>query len=156
MDAKIIQVALSGLENILRLGQQEAQTRSGPNSYAILIEECYGKFSLISWKLLSILLLYTLPYVFAASFNIFCIFSLHTGLDKIEFLQSHENMEIYQKAFDIIETYFGSEEEDTKLAPSVDAQGQQFNFNPDQQQQPSQGFEFWSHFSETSRGKGKE
>lgn len=80
--------------------------------------------------------------MFAASFNIFCIFSLHTGLDKIEFLQSHENMEIYQKAFDIIETYFGSEEEDTKLAPSVDAQGQQFNFNPDQQQQPSQGFEF--------------
>lgn len=53
-------------------------------------------------------------------------------------------MEIYQKAFDIIETYFGSEEEDTKLAPSVDAQGQQFNFNPDQQQPPTQGFEFWT------------
>ncbi len=69
-------------------------------------------------------------------------FYRNTGLDKIEFLQSHENMEIYQKAFDIIETYFGSEEEDTKLAPSVDAQGQQFNFNPDQQQPPSQGFEF--------------
>jgi hypothetical protein len=51
-------------------------------------------------------------------------------------------MEIYQKAFDIIETYFGSEEEDTKLAPSVDSLGQQFTFNPDQQQQPSQGFEF--------------
>ena len=63
------------------------------------------------------------------------------GLDKIEFLQSHENMEIYQKAFDIIETYFGSEEEDAKLAPSVDAQGQQFSFGPDQQE-PSQGFEF--------------
>lgn len=56
-------------------------------------------------------------------------------------MQSHENMEIYQKAFDIIETYFGSEEEDPKLAPSVDVQGQQFNFNPDQQK-PSQGFEF--------------
>ena len=66
-------------------------------------------------------------------------------MDKIEFLQSHENMEIYQKAFDIIETYFGSEEEDTKLAPSVDAQGQQFNFNPEQQHQPSQGCEFWTH-----------
>ena len=25
------------------------------------------------------------------------------GLDKIEFLQSHENLDIYQKAFDIIE-----------------------------------------------------
>ena len=27
------------------------------------------------------------------------------GLDKIEFLQSHENLDIYQKAFDIIERY---------------------------------------------------
>lgn len=43
MDAKIIQVALSGLENILRLGQQEALTRGGPNPYALLIEECYGQ-----------------------------------------------------------------------------------------------------------------
>ena len=37
------------------------------------------------------------------------------GLDKIEFLQSHENMEIYQKAFDIIERYFGTEEEDKEV-----------------------------------------
>ena len=42
MDAKIIQVALSGLENILRLGLQEAKAQSGPNAYALLIEECYG------------------------------------------------------------------------------------------------------------------
>ena len=43
MDSKIVQVALSGLENILRLGQQEAsKSRAGPNPYAILIEECYG------------------------------------------------------------------------------------------------------------------
>ena len=41
------------------------------------------------------------------------------GLDKIEFLQSHENLEIYQKAFDIIERFFGSEEEDSKIAPQV-------------------------------------
>lgn len=52
MDAKIIQVALSGLENILRLGQQEAQTRSVPNAYAILIEECYGTIRKISFFLL--------------------------------------------------------------------------------------------------------
>ena len=62
-------------------------------------------------------------------------------MDKIEFLQSHENMEIYQKAFDIIETYFGSEEEDANLAPSIDEQGQQYSFNPEPQE-PSQGFEF--------------
>lgn len=48
------------------------------------------------------------------------------GLDKIEFLQSHENLDIYQKAFDIIEKYFGSEEEDGKLAPQIDNQAQQF------------------------------
>ena len=30
--------------------------------------------------------------------------------------QSHENMEIYQKAFDIIERYFGTEEEDKDVS----------------------------------------
>ena len=34
------------------------------------------------------------------------------GLDKIEYLQSHENIEIYQKAFHIIETYFGVDEDE--------------------------------------------
>ena len=36
-------------------------------------------------------------------------------MDKIEFLQSHENIEIYKKAFDIIERYFGTEEEDKEV-----------------------------------------
>lgn len=68
------------------------------------------------------------------------IFSV--GLDKIEFLQSHENMDIYRKVFDMIEDYFGSEEEDTKVAPSVDPNApQQFQFNP---AQPS-AFNFWDH-----------
>ena len=44
--------------------------------------------------------------------------------------QSHENLDIYRKAFDIIERYFGSEEDDSRIAPTVDAQGQQFEFNP--------------------------
>nr|4U2X_D Chain D, Importin subunit alpha-6 [Homo sapiens]4U2X_E Chain E, Importin subunit alpha-6 [Homo sapiens]4U2X_F Chain F, Importin subunit alpha-6 [Homo sapiens] len=71
MDSKIVQVALNGLENILRLGEQESkQNGIGINPYCALIEEAYG-------------------------------------LDKIEFLQSHENQEIYQKAFDLIEHYFG-------------------------------------------------
>ena len=84
MDPKIVQVALSGLENILRAGG-EAASNNGNNPYAVMIEECYG-------------------------------------LDKIEFLQSHENMEIYQKAFDLIEKYFGSEDgEDASLAPRVAA-----------------------------------
>ena len=113
MDAKIVQVALSGLENILRFGEQEAK-ETGSNPYAVQIEECYG-------------------------------------LDKIEFLQSHENLDIYQKAFDIIERYFGSEEDDSRVAPNVDAQGQHFEFNPAlanaSQQQPGQpsetSFQFW-------------
>lgn len=104
MDGKIVQVALNGLENILRLGDQDAKAHKGVNPYAVLIEECYG-------------------------------------LDKIEFLQSHENMEIYQKAFDIIEHYFGSEEEDSHVAPSVDQDAQQYQFNAEQSV-PMGGFQF--------------
>lgn len=65
------------------------------------------------------------------------------GLDKIEFLQNHENHEIYQKAFDIIEQYFGSEEEeDRNIAPS--ANEQQFNFAADMPDAvQSSGFQFW-------------
>ena len=70
-DAKIVIVALTGIENILRIGN-EIVKESGAgthNPYAIQVEECFG-------------------------------------LDKIEYLQEHENEEIYRKAFDIIETYF--------------------------------------------------
>ena len=42
MDGKIVQVALTGLENILRLGEQDAKQSSGSNPYAVIIEECYG------------------------------------------------------------------------------------------------------------------
>lgn len=54
-------------------------------------------------------------------------------MDKIEYLQSHENIEIYQKSFDLIEHYFGAEEEvDTRLGePSItrDANGHaEFSF----------------------------
>uniref|UniRef100_A0A665UT43 Importin subunit alpha n=1 Tax=Echeneis naucrates TaxID=173247 RepID=A0A665UT43_ECHNA len=105
MDSKIVQVALNGLENILRLGEQEAKQEnngSGVNPYCSLIEEAYG-------------------------------------LDKIEFLQSHDNQEIYQKAFDLIEHYFGVEDEDTSLAPQVDPANQQFLFP--QQEAPMEGFQ---------------
>lgn len=69
-------------------------------------------------------------------------FVIVAGLDKIEFLQSHENLDIYQKAFDIIEHYFGSEEEDSRVAPSVDESAQQFQFNPGQGNVPMEGFQF--------------
>ncbi|XP_074927680.1 importin subunit alpha-5 isoform X5 [Chelonoidis abingdonii] len=103
MDSKIVQVALNGLENILRLGEQEAKrSGTGINPYCALIEEAYG-------------------------------------LDKIEFLQSHENQDIYQKAFDLIEHYFGSEDEDSSIAPQVDLTQQQYIFQ--QCEAPMEGFQ---------------
>lgn len=63
------------------------------------------------------------------------------GLDKIEFLQSHENLDIYQKSFEIIENYFGSEEEDGRLAPAVSSTSGQFRFDADQAV-PMGGFHF--------------
>lgn len=71
--------------------------------------------------------------------NVYCIVFL--GLDKIEFLQSHENMEIYQKSFDIIEHFFGTEEEDSNVAPSIDSDQQQYQFSSDQSV-PMGGFQF--------------
>lgn len=105
-DVKIIQVALNGLENILKLGEQLSRQTGAVNQYAVLLEECYG-------------------------------------LDKIEFLQSHENIEIYQKAFGIIERYFGSDEDDPQVAPSVQETEQgieQFDFRD--QSVPMTRFQF--------------
>lgn len=65
------------------------------------------------------------------------------GLDKIEFLQSHENQEIYQKAFDLIEHYFGTEDEDSSIAPQVDLSQQQYIFQ--QCEAPMEGFQLWSN-----------
>ncbi|KAG7273343.1 hypothetical protein CRUP_030241 [Coryphaenoides rupestris] len=102
MDPKIVQVALNGLENILRLGELGAKRGGGINPYCALIEEAYG-------------------------------------LDKLEFLQHHENKEIYQKAFDLNERYFNNEDEDASLAPAVDLQQQQFLFQ--QCEAPMEGFQ---------------
>lgn len=49
------------------------------------------------------------------------------GLDELEELQSHENEEVYEKALHILDTYFGSEEQDDEnLLPQTD--GNQFVF----------------------------
>lgn len=92
-DTKTVQVALNGLDNILKAGQQADHHN---NPYAALIEECYG-------------------------------------VDKIEFLQSHENLDIYQKSFEIIENYFGSESEDARVAPqtTADSSDEHFAFSAD-------------------------
>lgn len=73
------------------------------------------------------------------------------GLDNIEDLQEHENVDIYDKAVQLIEKYFGEEEEECEnMAPTVSANAKtfdfgapvaaaplgQFNFNSSNHQQP--------------------
>lgn len=90
MDNKIIQVALDGLDNILKVGEMDKQS-AGPgatNQYARYVEEC-------------------------------------GGMHMIHNLQQHDNLEIYKKAFNIMDKYFADEDEDTNIeAPAVDASGQ--------------------------------
>ena len=43
MDSKIVQVALNGLEHILRIGEQDSKQTGQTNLYSVLIEECYGE-----------------------------------------------------------------------------------------------------------------
>jgi hypothetical protein len=82
VDTKIVEVALNGIENILKLGQMDANAKGAGNAYALKVEEC-------------------------------------GGLDRIEYLQGHQNEKIYKKAFHIIEQYFSQEEDDTGLMPQV-------------------------------------
>lgn len=41
-NSRIVMVALEGIENILRVGQNEASKTNGPNRFAELVEECGG------------------------------------------------------------------------------------------------------------------
>lgn len=61
------------------------------------------------------------------------------GLDKIEALQNHENLEIYKAAYEIIEQYFSDEPEDEDIMPQSTEAG--FQFDPSQSI-PSEGFKF--------------
>ncbi|CAG8588115.1 13098_t:CDS:2 [Racocetra fulgida] len=106
MDNKIIQVALDGLENILKVGELEKV--NGVNQFSLFIEEA-------------------------------------GGMEKIHNLQIHDNMEIYKKAYHIIDLYFAEdeEEEDRTLAPEVDMTSNQFVFQSDFNL-PQTGFHFGS------------
>ncbi|XP_074590132.1 importin subunit alpha-1b-like [Curcuma longa] len=64
------------------------------------------------------------------------------GLEKIENLQSHDNTEIYEKAVNILETYWLEEEEEAAM-PAADAAQTGFHFgNSDQNEVPHGGFNF--------------
>lgn len=65
------------------------------------------------------------------------------GLDKIEMLQQHENEDIYKLAYEIIDTYFsGDVEEDPTVAPAAVSGDQEYQFDPNVQEVPSDGFKF--------------
>ncbi|KZS96185.1 ARM repeat-containing protein [Sistotremastrum niveocremeum HHB9708] len=107
MDNKIIQVALDGLDNILKIGEMD-KAAAGPgavNQYALYVEEAGG------------------------------MVTIHN-------LQQHDNLEIYKKAYNIMDKYFPDEEEvDAGMsAPTVDQTGQ-FAFHSDISA-PQGGFSF--------------
>jgi hypothetical protein len=63
------------------------------------------------------------------------------GMITIHNLQQHDNLEIYKKAFNIMDNYFPDEEDDAAInAPSVDASGT-FAFQSDVSA-PQGGFSF--------------
>lgn len=45
-DNKIIQVALDGLENILKVGEADKETNNGVNQYALFVEEAGGMYAI--------------------------------------------------------------------------------------------------------------
>jgi importin subunit alpha-1 len=106
-DPRIINVALEGLENILKVGYKENSASGLGNPYANLIDEA-------------------------------------DGLEKIDKLQNHPNNEVYEKAVKILETYFDAEEEDEKVAPSINTSQNTFDFgiNPNNLPQNQGGFHF--------------
>jgi len=65
------------------------------------------------------------------------------GMEKINYLQGHENDEIYQKAYNIIDHYFSEGDDDVAdLAPAVNQSGEyDFSMNTDQFV-PQNGFQF--------------
>merc|ERR1711936_1494661 len=63
------------------------------------------------------------------------------GLDRVEALQSHENEQIYQKALQIIETFFpDGEQVDEEIAPKASDAG--FEFAASESSVPGTGFQF--------------
>ncbi|KAJ3124560.1 Importin alpha subunit (Karyopherin alpha subunit) (Serine-rich RNA polymerase I suppressor protein) [Nowakowskiella sp. JEL0407] len=94
-DPKIIQVALDGLENILKVGEAEKGLTNGVNEMASLIE-------------------------------------MAGGVQKIYNLQQHESQEIYNKVFNIIETYFPEDDEgDEEYQQATDAATGTYTFQAD-------------------------
>ncbi|OBZ86990.1 Importin subunit alpha-2 [Choanephora cucurbitarum] len=104
MDNKIVQVALDGLENILKIGEQNRPNDpEGVNRYALYVEEC-------------------------------------GGMELIHQLQTHDNEDVYKKAYHIIDRYFNDEDAE-EMADEAHPQSFSFQSNVDV---PQGGFNFGS------------
>ncbi|KAJ3338173.1 Importin alpha subunit (Karyopherin alpha subunit) (Serine-rich RNA polymerase I suppressor protein) [Gonapodya sp. JEL0774] len=64
------------------------------------------------------------------------------GMEKIHHLQVHENLEIYKKAYTIIDKYFSDEETETGIEAEVDQTTGTFAFSADGQTAPQGGWTF--------------
>lgn len=65
------------------------------------------------------------------------------GVEEIEELQEHQNEDIYNKAVYILETYFGVEEEEAQLAPTLNEGQNAYEFGQSQASgEPSGGYNF--------------
>ncbi|GIX75357.1 importin subunit alpha-4 [Caerostris extrusa] len=61
--------------------------------------------------------------------SVCCFIEQCGGLDKIENLQQHENVDVYKLAYTIIDTYFSGEEvEDEEVKPEVCEEGYSYQF----------------------------
>lgn len=102
-DTQVIQVVLDGLNNLLKV--------AGPD---------VSVFVFISFK-------YCSHHDHLKVEHVAATVEECGGLDKIESLQNHENVEIYKLAYEIIEQYFSDDvDEDASLAPQAEAEGFQF------------------------------
>ena len=101
-DTQVIQVVLDGLNNMLKVaGQDVSNFLLGTSRPSFIISQVEAVAAMVEE----------------------C-----GGLDKIESLQNHENVEIYKLAYEIIEQYFSDDvEEDANLAPQAGAEGFQFS-----------------------------
>jgi importin subunit alpha-1 len=50
------------------------------------------------------------------------------GAEALEELQQHANTDVYEKAVELMETYFEDDDEDENLAPAVNATAKTFTF----------------------------
>lgn len=104
-DPRIVVVALEGLENILKVGEDEKANNGNVNPLIQHIEDA-------------------------------------DGLDKIEHLQEHQNEEIYEKAVNILESYFDLEEEENVIPTNEQNQGTYGFGNGTPPAAPQGGFNF--------------